>query len=243
MARPTTRPRLAALTPDQIADDVDARMDAALSKAIQRATLDASLEIVAHAGGAPRPVHVASLRRTRRSDLALTAADLCLYAQHGLCNALDWEDDSCAEDAATELVARLWARPVDALTGASSHVGPLDEALDGADLDDPLDLVLVAAWARVELSKGGPLTARQLGALAGLEHRHVRDLARSGELPLTGTRPATCPAEDARRWLGARGWSGCYGRTHSLKRSPTGLSLSAGCHSCERQRRPSVTSA
>lgn len=208
MARPTTRPRLAHINPDAIAADVDARMDAALEKAIQRATQDMSLEVIARVGGAPRPVHVASLRRTRRSDLAMTAADLTVYAQRGLCGTLDWEDHSCAEDAATELVARLWARPVDALAGASDHVGPLDEALAEADLDDPIDLVIVAAWARVELSKDNPVTARQLGALAGLDANVVRRFAREGELSLTGTRPATAEARDARRWLVARGVRG-----------------------------------
>lgn len=186
MARPTDKIRLATLTPDQIAAEVDDR----LLRYLGRLALPLSPGISLH------------VRRHGQSDLALTASALTEYAQRGL-PVWDWSTHGEAEDACQSLVSGLYGCP--AHPGVEGGVGPLDDALDGADLDDAIDLVLVAAWARVTLAKDGPLTARQLGALAGLEHRHVRDLARSGELPLTGARPTTCPAEDARRWLGVRG--------------------------------------
>jgi hypothetical protein len=186
MARPTDKIRLAALTPDAVAAEVDDR----ILRYLGRLAIPLSPGIALH------------VRHVGQSDLALTAGALVTYAQRGL-PVWDWSSHGEAEDACQSLVSGLYGCP--AHPGVEGGVGPLDEALDGADLDGALDLVLVAAWARVTLAKDGALTARQLGALAGLEHRHVRELSRAGELPLTGTRPATCPAEDARRWLGARG--------------------------------------
>jgi hypothetical protein len=80
--------------------------------------------------------------------------------------------------------------------------------LDDADLDDPLALVLVAAWARVQLADGEALTVRQLGALAGLDASVIRKMNKDGEITLTGIRPCVADAAEARRWLGARGVKG-----------------------------------
>jgi hypothetical protein len=198
MARPTDKIRIQNIDPELVAADVDERMDKALSKMIESALLDVSLNI----SEAPVKLH-----RSRTSNLAMTGRDLAIFAQQGLCGSLDWEDHSCAADAAHELVSRLYARPVEALQSGSGNVGPLDEALD-ADLDDPLSLVLVAAWARWELSQGAPLTARQLAAIAGLDPDVVKRMGREGELRFNAERPATVNAKEAKRWLKARGIKG-----------------------------------
>lgn len=200
MARPTDKNRLARIDPGQIAAEVDRRSDAALERAIQQATLDGSVELVA--GPEPQPVRV-RLHRLRPSDIAGAAADLCLFAQQGLCEGLGWPDASRAADAVRELVTRLYARPVDGATDGA----PLTEALE-ADLGDPIALVLVAAWARWRLDQGQGVTARQLGALAGLDADVVRRMGRGGGLALDGGRPAQASAEEARRWLRARGIRG-----------------------------------
>ena len=65
-----------------------------------------------------------------------------------------------------------------------------------------LALVLTAALGREAVETGRPVTVAQVAALAGVDPNHVRLLARGGELPVNG---GEVPAEDARRWLVARG--------------------------------------
>lgn len=153
-----------------------------------------------------RPTDPAALRST---DLALTAAALTTYAQRGLAAGAvwDWTGDEDAADALNEVCSVL-------ATPAVGDRGTIPDLLlghaDGAD--DPVRLVLTAAWARVCLSRGDAVTAPQLGALAGLSASRVRALRGAGEIP--GWEPGTgrgaegCPATVARRWLGARGVAG-----------------------------------
>jgi hypothetical protein len=186
MARPTDKPRLAALSPDALAAEADQR-------------------ILRHLGKLHIPLSPGiffDVRHHGQSGIALTIAALTEYAQRGL-PVWDWETHGEARDAIQETLGVLYGSP-----GHPVGVGPLDGELEDADLDDPLDLVLVAAWARVTLADGDGLTARQLGALAGLDANVVRRFAREGELVLEGERPAKTTAEEARRWLRARGVRG-----------------------------------
>lgn len=192
MPRPTDAPRLHALDPDAVAREVDDRLEAFFGRLAPALTLGFDLRAGRLAGG--------------QSGLAATAHALTVYAQRGL-PVWDWETHGEAEDACHGIVTHLWGRPADAGRGETSDVGPLDEALS-SDLDDPLALVLVAAWARVSLARGEGLTARQLAALGGMAPRAVLNLAAAGELRLEGARPAAAPPREARRWLEARGVKG-----------------------------------
>lgn len=193
MPRPTTKPRISALDPTAMRRDIEERIDRYLGRLA--APLSPGITFERHGD----------------SGVALTVEALAEYAQRGL-PVSDWETHGEARDAIQEVLETLYSSPVQA-SASSGGVGPLgeDEAgaqLGEADLDDPLSLVLVAAWARVQLADGEGLTARQLGALAGLDPKAVQLLAREGELTLVGIRPAQASAEEARRWLGSRGIRG-----------------------------------
>jgi hypothetical protein len=207
MARTTDAPRLATIDPEQIAHDVDERLDHYFDWLVTPLSPGLSLRT----------------DRAGPSGLALTAADTCRYAQGGLGGALDWETHEEARDACCQLLSVLWGRPADLHRPSYRNVGPLtevagnpsvDENLADMDLADPLSLVLVAAWARLTLSaplnkaEAAGLTARQLAALAGLDPDAVRRLGRDGEIAFEGLRPALAPPHEARRWLGARGLKG-----------------------------------
>lgn len=148
-----------------------------------------------------RPTDPAALRAT---DLALTVAALTTYAQRGGA-VWDWTGDEDAADALGEVCAVL-------ATPAVGDRGTIPDLLlghaDGA-AEDPVRLVLTAAWARVCLSRGDAVTAPQLGALAGLSASRVRALRGAGEIlgweAGTGRGAEGCPATVARRWLAARG--------------------------------------
>lgn len=144
--------------------------------------------------------------------LRATTEALAHYAQRGL-PVWDWTHHGHAADALLDVIAALYSRAAD---------GDLDrtaiDVLDDVDPDDAIGLVLVAAAARVKLDRENALSARELAALAGLSASQVRHLIRTGELvPEGGPRegrgrgPAggqRVPAEEARRWLRARGVPG-----------------------------------
>lgn len=189
MARPTKTPRIATLSPAVVAAEVDKRL------------LD-HLNNLSFIGGFGITVRV-DVRGP--SDLACTAQALCEYAQRGL-PVWDWETHEEAADACQSLVSRFWSPPAEAGSGTFG-LGPLGDGYEEADMSDPIELVLVAAWARVELSRDEPVTARQLAALAGLDPQAVRLMAREGEIKLHG-KPAVAAPSEARRWLAARGVRG-----------------------------------
>lgn len=157
-------------------------------------------------GAARRDAHVTEGDHDG-TDLAVTVAALTEYAQRGA-PVWDWTDDDMAADAVHDVVSTL-------ATDALGTEGALGEVLLGhADrATDPLRLVLTAAWARVQIARNEPVTAAQLGALAGLHPARVRALRGAGEVPGwegegNGRGAAPCPARVARRWLAARGVAG-----------------------------------
>lgn len=112
------------------------------------------------------------------TDLGLTVASLCAWAQSGALG--DWEDHEYAADD-----------------------GPVD--------DDPVALVLAAAWSRLRLMRGSSVTMRELGRLASLTPSGVKRIVAAGELAAGGRggpQPHRVEAAEARRWLGSRGLRG-----------------------------------
>lgn len=153
--------------------------------------------------------------------LALTAADLCRFAQTGDC--ADWGDASGAIDAAQSIVEGLYGRPADHLevaddagTQAAGAVADGDddpapawwERIDG---DTALGVVVRAGLARAWAQTGGPdIPLTWLAALAGLTPARMRQLVAAGELRATvetrgSARVGMVEALEARRFLTARG--------------------------------------
>jgi hypothetical protein len=156
--------------------------------------------------GVTLDLHPTTPEALRATDLALTVSALTTYAQRGGA-VWDWTGDEDAADALTEVCAVLG-------TPAVGDRGTVPDLLLGhaEGAEDPVRLVLTAAWARVCLARGDAVTAPQLGALAGLSASRVRALRGAGEIPGweagVGRGADGCPAEVARRWLGARGVAG-----------------------------------
>lgn len=98
------------------------------------------------------------------------------------------------------------------LYGSPMRPAPDLIALD-LDLEHPVSLVLVAARARLEILRGGELLTREVGVLASVTARRMRQLVAGGELPAKeGIRPGgveyRVSAANARRFLSARGVGG-----------------------------------
>lgn len=66
---------------------------------------------------------------------------------------------------------------------------------------EDIDIVLLAAHARVRLACGDALSARELACLAGVDPDHVRLLARRGEITIER---GVVPSAMAQQWLEAR---------------------------------------
>jgi len=183
----TPRLTLAALDPEAVA-----------AEAVRR--VEDHLQSLAHHLGPSVQFRLEGARGP--GGLATTAAALVRYAQSGL-PVLDWTDTGMVSDGLLSVLTALYTCAGEPSVGG----GPID-ALDDVDPDEPLGLALLGAWARMRLDMGEALTVRELGVLAGLGSHGVRTYVRSGELAVGDGRPARVAAEDARRWLGARGVRG-----------------------------------
>lgn len=146
------------------------------------------------------------------TDLALTVTALTEYAQRGL-PVWDWEDDAMVADAMHDACGDLVGGVIES-TDEGGDAALRAVLLDGDETsNDPLRLVLTAAWARVTLARGDDVTPAQLGALAGLHPSRVRALRAAGEIrgwtsEGTGRAATPCPSKAARVWLAARSVSG-----------------------------------
>lgn len=182
MAPPRTTPRLQDLAPRDVA----------------RAAVDRAYRRIIRLGMRLGPALViAGDTPDEYCDLGQTVAHLTGYARTGALG--DWEDGDDVVAAIHDVLQVLWP---------AAGPGPLAEVEGELDDDDPVALVVLAAWARASVDTGVPVTLRELGALAGLHRRPLQALAASGELRVTDERPARVKAAEARRWLSGRGVTG-----------------------------------
>ncbi|MDO9016120.1 MAG: hypothetical protein Q8S73_12610 [Deltaproteobacteria bacterium] len=206
-----TPARLSDLNPDALGVDAVDR----ILRRIGRLGVPLSPGVVIDPHGGLRPDRQAGESMflhvdVRASGLALTIADLCRYAQSG--DTADWGADAGAEDALLTVGEALWSRPIDEDSGWT--VDDLRAALAEDDEPaDPLRLAVGCAVARWVASQGGALTTGEVAALASLTHDAVRQAVKREQLAapveqVGSVRRAMVAADDARRWLGARGVPG-----------------------------------
>lgn len=183
MARPTTAPRLSTIDPQQLTNDVEHAAQAHVT------------DLLIRLGGVHDLPRIPDLL-----DLRHTVHDLAAYAVTGT------RLDAPVQEYLLSLLP-LWTY---AAGGAGVETPEFDRAYSG-DLDSldhdwrgRLVLVMVGALGREQLASGRPVTVAQLAALASMSPDAVRLLGRKGELALSGD-PLECDADEARRWLGARG--------------------------------------
>lgn len=181
MARPSSTPRLADLNPDELADEIVRMVEDHVVSQIMRLDMTA---IPPKFDGPP--------------ELRFSARLLVAFAQVGL-RATDWPEVACAMDAIQSVCEALYS-----CAGEPTFGGGI---LDTKDLDprEPIDIVLLAAHARVRIAERGRVPVRELACLAGVDPDHVRLLGRKGEIEIVDgeVRSAEC-----RRWLTARGVEG-----------------------------------
>ncbi len=168
--------------------------------AVADAAIDAAASHLARLAFALAPAATVSLPadRKRHARLHHTMRALATYAQGGL-PACGWTDHGMAADGLLEALGALYGSP------CGGRTAPAIDEVDDIAPEDDIGLVLVAAAARVRLSRRQPLAARELAEIAGLGPAMIRHIIREGELRSTGGRPARIPAKDARRWLASRG--------------------------------------
>ena len=111
------------------------------------------------------------------------------------------------ERALLEVLAGLLTR----VSSLAANPSP-EEFLAEVSERDPIGVVCLAAWARLEVARGHRIDGRSLAALAGLSQTHVRTISRA-----QGLKPATTPtsqvgtlyeASEVRRFLAERGVAG-----------------------------------
>lgn len=139
------------------------------------------------------------------TDLGLTVASLCAWAQSGALG--DWADHKDAADALLGATEVLYRAPLgDARSAASSAAAKIGRADS-----DPVALVLAAAWSRVRICRGESVTLRELARLASLAPSRVKQFSSAKRLPASGRggpQPHRVEAAEARRWLASRGLAG-----------------------------------
>jgi hypothetical protein len=196
MAPPSTLPRLPAITPDALLTEALT----AVAEHLSRVALHLS----------PHPVlFLPTAEQLRETDLALTLRALLRYAQTG--EDAETDDASVAAEYAADRVLTVttalsgcaWDRVVDVAEDTEPDDreawGPVARSTEPATVTG---LVLLAAWARVQLARETPLSVREVAALAGVSIKTVRHAIDERELR---QRAAGVAADEAKRWLGARG--------------------------------------
>lgn len=140
------------------------------------------------------------------TDLGLTVASLCAWAQTGALG--DWEDHEDAADALLGATEALYRAPL--ADGWSAAVAAA-EAEDGPD-DDPVAVTLAAAWSRLRIARGEAVTLAELARLASVTPGLVKQSVAEGRLRVastgSGPKPSRVDPAEARRWLAARGLRG-----------------------------------
>lgn len=140
------------------------------------------------------------------TDLGVTVASLCAWAQSGALG--DWEGHEDAADALLTATEVLYRAPLGDAWGEAVAEGA---AGDGPVAEDPVACVLAAAWSRLRVCRGESVTLAELARLASVSPSWTKALAARGEIVATvrgGSQPAEVSAAEARRWLAARGLAG-----------------------------------
>lgn len=193
--RTGTSPRLQAIDPDALARSVGA----ALSHHLARLAVPASPGLSLRVEGDPDA-----------SGLALTAADLCRYAQSGELG--DWGDASCALDAAQSLVEGLYQAPAHGLEAAPSAADApaLPAWTEWVDLATDAGLVVACALVRAWSATGASaIPATWLAAFLGVSDARVRQWIGEGGLSAETVgrgqhQRSLIDAASARAWLDMR---------------------------------------
>ncbi len=140
------------------------------------------------------------------TDLGLTVASLCAWAQHGELG--DWADHGDAADALQSAAEALLSSP--ARPWAVADLDALDDVERGEELG-AVRLVLAAALTRLRICRGEVVTLDTLSRLASLTRQRLQQIVADGDLQVTagkGSTPTTVAPDEARRWLAARGVRG-----------------------------------
>lgn len=176
MAPPTTKPRLDRLDPGRLARETVEQLVAHLERYALPLQPGVAVRVEARDPG--------------ETDLAWSIRDLCAWAQRG--------EGEPAEipDLLASVCSALYPQPID---GGADEIADLAQ---DADPETEIGLVLAAAWARLRLSRGESLSTAQLAALGSVDPQHVRLLVRQGEI---AAEEGQVHADEARRWLSARG--------------------------------------
>ena len=184
MAPPTTTPRLCDLTSADCADAVVS----AVTERIGRYAFHLEPTISVHVPNATRVERV-------NCDLGLTVQQLTHWTQS--LDGGDWPDASCARDALSTVLEQLQT---------PAHGRERDYRVSFASSDDelrdPIEVLVSAAWCRVQLEDGHAVSTRSLAALASVNRRRVNQLLADGEIKRT--RDGTVTPLQARRLLAAR---------------------------------------
>lgn len=184
MAPPSVKPRLSFLSAESVA------LEVAIAAFRHTQSLVQALLAPAYEGVPEGPEMEALCRQTRVYDAVLA---LAVYAISGR---------GAGQAVLTNAASLLRAMRSSVIDDGT----PDDEdSLRSPSVDTPLGVVLCAARARAQLEQDLPVTAMQLGVLAGLSAPHVRLLNRAGELAMCNGQAA---AGVGRRWLAERGVPG-----------------------------------
>ena len=154
-----------------------------------------------------QPGEILLSERVSTTDLALTAATLCEYAQTG--RGFDVESDADAQaDAANDALLTL----VLACDDPSAEANTLPDLWTREQsTDDALAIVARAALARIALARGDDVQRSWLAALTGVSEQRIRTLIAEGMLAAKpvergGEERALSPIThaSASQWLRAR---------------------------------------
>lgn len=140
------------------------------------------------------------------TDLSLTVAALCAWAQRGALG--DWQDHEDAADALLSAATSLFSSP--ARSWSVDDLDGLDEIERGESVS-AVRLALACALTRLRVCRGDVVTVDELARLASVSRARLHQLADAGEISAQrgGPRePTRVVAVEARRWLTARGVAG-----------------------------------
>jgi len=131
------------------------------------------------------------------TDFGLTVQQLAAFAKHG-CPAGDWDHPEMGADALLMVVSALYG-------GALDRPTSLPGILEEGEPSSGLEVVLLASWTRVQISRMESVEPRQIACLGSVPLRTVQHHIAERQLAAEGSRPARVSAEAAVTYLKDRG--------------------------------------